>query len=92
MKVLLLSLIGLLIGCSVIAIVPRGFVDRVYEFDEYPMVQFKYCSKYLFLMPQKPKFCREWKYDKIDISTKEGYSKFKDATFVLAHERLIFMQ
>lgn len=93
MKILLVFMV-FIAGCSTImsSVDIRGLQDRVYDFAEYPMITYKYCNKYLIFMPRTSKYCREWKEDQMDITNKENFEKLKNAGFILAHERAVFME
>lgn len=92
MKTLIIGFFLFFLGCSsfIPAVTVRAFPDRLYKFDEYPFVKFRWCSKYKMLMPNKTKHCKEWSEDKIDISNPENFKKFKDANFILINEKSFF--
>ena len=93
MKILLFMML-FIVGCSSLmsTVELRGFQDRVYDFSTYPMITYKYCNKYMIFMSRTAKHCKEWKEDQIDITNKENFEKLKNAGFILAHERVIFME
>jgi len=53
---------------------------------EFPYACHRRCLKFKFWKKKISKNCKKWTVDKIDISKKEGFYKFKDANFVLIKE------
>jgi hypothetical protein len=64
----------------------RKFTSRMYDFDTYPYVFYRWCKKWSVIGKNVPKNCKIWVKDRIDITKEENFNKFKNADFGLINK------